>query len=102
MGDDRFILVNISQIAGGDSSVLEADLVEFDHMMRSAEDLVMGHIVIETREVGGAQVGEGNLTLNVDDESSSYRLTFLPPQTVMDQNGEASGGDHVPGRDQWS
>ncbi|KQC15669.1 MAG: hypothetical protein WCY97_03295 [Methanothrix sp.] len=102
LGDDRFILVNISQIAGGDSSVLEADLVEFDHMMRSAEDLVMGHIVIETREVGGAQVGEGNLTLNVDDESSSYRLTFLPPQTVMDQNGEASGGDHVPGRDQWS
>lgn len=96
LGDSRYILVNISQTFAGNCSVLEADLVEFDQMMRSAEDRVTGHIVIETREMDGAQVGEGNLTLNVDDETMSYRLTFSNPMPETGQTGTPSGGDPSP------
>ena len=87
------ILVNIIQTFAGNSSVLEADLVEFNQMMRSGEDLVTGHIAIETHEVDGARVGEGNLTLNVDDEMASYRLTFSDPLPETGQNG---GGGPCP------
>jgi len=93
LGDRRYILVNIIQTFAGNSSVLEADLVEFDQMMRSGEDLVTGHIAIETHEVDGARVGEGNLTLNVDDEMASYRLTFSDPLPETGQNG---GGGPCP------
>ena len=96
LGDNRYILVNIDQTFNGNSSVLEADLVEFDFMPRSTEGRVTGHITVNTREVNGVQVGEGNLTLNDDGESTSYRLTFVLPQPEMDQNGEPSGGDPWP------
>jgi hypothetical protein len=96
LGDNRYVLANINQTFAGNCSVLEADLVEFDHMMRIAEDRVTGHIVIETREVDGAQVGEGNLTLNVDGETMSYRLTFSNPTPETSQNGNPSGGDPCP------
>jgi hypothetical protein len=96
LGDGRYILVNISQTFAGNCSVLEADLVEFDQMMRNAEDQVTGHIVIETHEMDGAQVGEGNLTLNVDDEMTSYRLTFSDPMPETGQNSTPSGGDPCP------
>ncbi len=96
LGDSRYILINISQTIAGNCFVLEADLVEFDHIMRSAEDRVTGRIVIETREVDGAQVGEGNLTLNVDDETMSYNLTFSNPTPETGQNGNPSGGKPCP------
>jgi hypothetical protein len=38
-------------------------------------------------------VGKGNLTLSVDDEMTSYKLTFSTPLPETDQNGEPSGGD---------
>jgi hypothetical protein len=96
LGDNRYILVNIDQTFDGNSSVLKTDLVEFDYMPRSAEGRVTGHIAVNTHEVNGVQVGEGNLTLNDDGESMSYRLTFVPPQPEMDQNGEPSGGNPWP------
>lgn len=96
LGDNQYVLVNISQISDSNCSVLEADLMEFDQMMRNAEDQVTGHIVIETHEEDGVQVGEGNLTLSVDDETTSYRLTFSAPLPETVQNGEPSGGDPCP------
>lgn len=93
LGDNRYILVNIDQTFAGNCSVLEADLVEFDQMMRKGGDRTVGHIVIETREVDGSQVGEGDLTLNVDDEMTSYRLTFSDPLPETGRNG---GGDPCP------
>lgn len=93
LGDNRYILDNISQTFDGNCSILEADLVEFDQMMRNAKDQVTGHIVIETHEEDGVQVGEGNLTLSVDDEMASYKLTFSTPLPETDQNSEPSGGD---------
>jgi hypothetical protein len=94
LGDNRYILVNINQTFDGNCSVLDADLEGFDYMMRGAEDRTMGHITINTHEVNGVQVGEGNLTLNDDDQSTSYRLTFVPPQPETDMNGQTAG---IPG-----
>lgn len=96
LGDNRYILENISQTSDGNCSVLEADLLELDQMMRGARDRVTGHIVIETHEEDGFQVGEGDLTLSVDGEMTSYRLTFSEPLPDTGQNGEPSGGDPCP------
>ena len=93
LGDSRYILVNINQTSAANCSVLEADLLELDQMMRNGGDRVAGHIIIETHEMDGAQVGEGNLTLNVDGEMTSYRLTFSDPMPETGQNG---GGDPCP------
>lgn len=87
LGDSRYILVNINQTFAANCSVLEADLLELDQMMRNGGDRVAGHIVIKTHEIDGAQVGEGDLTLNVDDEMMSYRLTFSDPLPETSQNG---------------
>ncbi len=94
LGENRYILANINQTFDGNCSVLEADLLEFHYMMRGAEDRMMGHITIKTRELSGVQVGEGNLTLNDNDQSTSYRLTFVPTLPETDQNVQPAG---IPG-----
>jgi len=95
LGESRYVLVNINQTFDGNCSVLDADLLEFRPAPAGSEDQTVGHIIIKTSELDGVQVGEGNLTLNDDDQSTSYRLTFLPTQPETDQNGQpaaAPGG----------
>jgi hypothetical protein len=98
LGDNRYILVNINQTFDGNCSVLDADLAKFRPVPEGAEDQTMGHITIKTCEQSGVQVGEGNLTLNDDDLSTSYRLTFLPTQPETDQNGQPA---EIPGGNPW-
>jgi len=99
LGDRRYILTNINQTFDGNCSVLDADLLEFERMMRGAEDRTIGHITIKSYEMNGGQVGEGNLTLNEGDQSTSYKLTFLPTLPETDQNGQTlavPGGEPCP------
>lgn len=94
LGENRYILANINQTFDGNCSVLEADLLEFHYMMRGAEDRTMGHITIKTSEQSGVQVSEGNLTLNDDEQSTSYKLTFVTTLPETDRNGQPAG---IPG-----
>jgi len=98
LGDNRYILVDINQTFDGNCSVLDADLLEFRPMSEGDEDQTMGHITIKTCEHSGVQVGEGNLTLNDDDQSTSYRLTFAAALPETDRNGQPTEN---PGGKPW-